>query len=236
MMKHPNFWGFSKGVECCVVTSINYFFRRGLQLIIYFLQGLTLGLSATATPGPFQAFLLAQTLKNGWKRTLPATLAPLVSDGPIIFLVLLVLTQTPAWFLNVLQIIGGLFVLYLATGALATLNIHSAPPEISTEAGHQDFFKAVVMNFLSPGPYLFWSVIAGPIVLEGWRQSPSLGLSFAIGFYGALIGGLVAFIILFATASQLGPKVNQVLKLVSALALFVFGLFQLWAGAMSLIG
>ncbi|MBI1880094.1 MAG: hypothetical protein HYR94_18055 [Chloroflexi bacterium] len=82
-------------------------------MIVYFLQGLTLGLSATATPGPFQAFLLAQTLKNGWKRTLPATLAPLVTDGPIIFLVLLVLTQTPGWFLNVLQIAGGLFVLYL---------------------------------------------------------------------------------------------------------------------------
>ncbi|HXW00521.1 MAG TPA: lysine transporter LysE, partial [Anaerolineae bacterium] len=79
--------------------------------MLYFLQGLTLGLSATATPGPFQAFLLAQALKYGWKRTLPATLAPLVSDGPIIFLVLLVLTQTPAWFLNSLQIAGGVFVL-----------------------------------------------------------------------------------------------------------------------------
>lgn len=204
-------------------------------MILYFLQGLTLGLSATATPGPFQAFLLIQTLKNGWKRTLPATLAPLVSDGPIIFLVLLVLTQTPAWFLNILQIAGGLFVLYLVKGTLTGLKTLTLPSEISGEARHQNFFKAVLMNFLSPGPYLFWSVIAGPVMLEGWRQSPSLGLSFVLGFYGALIGGFVVFIILFATASQFGPKVNPSLRLVSAAALLIFGLYQLWLGMIGLV-
>ncbi|NJN98664.1 MAG: hypothetical protein HC875_33515 [Anaerolineales bacterium] len=92
------------------------------------------------------------------------------------------------------------------------------------------------MNSLSPGPYLFWSVIAGPVVLEAWRQSPSLGLSFVLGFYGALIGGFVAFVILFATASQLGPKVNYFLRLVSAVALVIFGLYQLWIGLAGLIG
>lgn len=205
-------------------------------MILYFLQGLTLGLSATAAPGPFQAFLLAQALKYGWKRTLPATLAPLVSDGPIIFLVLLVLTQTPLWFLNGLQIAGGLFVLYLAQGALATLKTPVTIPENPTLANHQNFFKAVLMNSLSPGPYLFWSVIAGPVVLEAWRQSPGMGLSFVLGFYGALIGGFVAFVVLFATASQLGPKVNFLLRLVSAAALMIFGLYQLWVGLTGLIG
>lgn len=205
-------------------------------MILYFLQGLTLGLSATAAPGPFQAFLLGQALKYGWKRTLPATLAPLVSDGPIILLVLLVLTQTPLWFLNGLQVVGGLFVLYLAKGAVSTLNTPLLTAQASVTAGRQDFFRAVLMNSLSPGPYLFWSVIAGPVVLEAWRQSPGLGLSFVLGFYGALIGGFVAFVILFATASQLGPKVNFLLRLVSAVALVIFGLYQLWIGLTGLIG
>ena len=205
-------------------------------MIIYLLQGLTLGLSATATPGPFQAFLLAQTLKNGWKRTLPATFAPLVTDGPIVFLVLLVLTQTPAWFLNILQLAGGFFILYLAKGAVSTLKTAHPRLEISAETTQQNFFKAILMNLLSPGPYLFWSVIAGPVVLEGWRQSPSLGLSFVAGFYGALIGGFVGFIILFASASQLGPKVSYILTLLSALALLIFGFYQIWMGITSLIG
>jgi threonine/homoserine/homoserine lactone efflux protein len=189
-----------------------------------------------ATPGPFQAFLLAQTLKNGWRRTLPASLAPLVSDGPIVALVLLILTQTPDWFLSVLQIFGGLFILYLARGAFLASKITDSTPEIFEEAAHQNFFKAVLMNALSPGPYLFWSVIAGPIVVEGWRQLPALGLSFVLGFYLTLIGGFAAFVILFATASQFGPKVNKILRIVSAVALLGFGLYQLWKGVGTLIG
>jgi threonine/homoserine/homoserine lactone efflux protein len=188
-----------------------------------------------ATPGPFQAFLLAQTLKNGWKRTLPAAFAPLMSDGPIIFLVFLVLTQSPTWFLNLLQIAGGLFVLYLAKSALATLRTPTLTPPLSASATRQNFFKAVLMNTLSPGPYIFWSVIAGPIVLEGWRTSPSLGLSFVIGFYLTLIGGLIGLIILFASASQMGPKVSQVLRVISVGALLLFGVYQIWAGVVTLM-
>lgn len=199
-------------------------------MIFYFIQGAALGLSATAAPGPFQAFLLSQTLKNGWRRTLPASAAPLVSDIPIVSLVLLVLTQTPTWFLSGLQLAGGLFILYLAWGTLSSLTVSAAPVAASLETGHRSFFKGVMMNALSPGPYLFWSVLAGPIVLKAWRQAPGLGVSFVLGFYAMLIGGFALFVILFATASQLGPKVNLVLRLISGVALLAFGLYQLWLG------
>ena len=205
-------------------------------MFIYFLQGLTLGLSASATPGPFQAFLLSQTLKNGWRRTLPASLAPLASDGPIIVLVLLILTQTPASFLDVLRVVGGLFMLYLARSVALALRTAGASFQISSETSQQNFWKAVLMNALSPGPYIFWSVLAGPIVLVAWQQSPPLGLSFVLGFYGTLIGGNATMIILFANARQLGPKVNKILMGVSAAALLFFGLYQLWLGLTSLIG
>ena len=205
-------------------------------MFIYFLQGTTLGLSASATPGPFLAFLLAQTLKNGWRRTWPASLAPLLSDGPIIALVMLVLTQTSDLFLNIMRIAGGLFILYLARGAFQACKGPDLKPETANEIPRQSLLKGALMNALSPSPYLFWSVLAGPIVLEGWRQSPTLGLSFIFGFYGALIGGFVIFIILFATASQLGPRVNKILSGISAIALLIFGLYQLWVGGSSLFG
>jgi threonine/homoserine/homoserine lactone efflux protein len=204
--------------------------------MLYFLQGATLGLSATASPGPFQAFLISQTLKNGWRRTWPAAFAPLISDGPIVATVLLLLTQTPAWFLSGLQIAGGLFVLYLAFGAFMALKTATVAIETPPEAPHRNFFKAVAMNALSPGPYIFWGVLAGPIVLEAWRQSPQLGLSFVLGFYGMMIGGSVLFVVLFATASQLGPWVNYALRLISGIALLVFGVYQLTVGIASLLG
>src|SRR5919108_3134723 len=84
---------------------------------LYILQGIGYGLAAAAQPGPFQTYLISQTLLKGWKRTLPAAFAPLLSDGPIIALCLLVLSQIPLWLQRFLYIAGGLFVLYLSYSA-----------------------------------------------------------------------------------------------------------------------
>lgn len=206
-------------------------------MFAYFSQGLVLGGTAAANPGPFQAYLLSQTLKNGWRRTLLATFAPLISDGPIIVLVLAILTQTPGWFLNLLRILGGLFLLYLAWGAYRSFRaqretaVATPPVEESVQEG---LFKAVFVNALNPGVYIYWAAITGPIFIEGWRHAPGLGLSFMLGFYGTLIGGLMGFVLLFATAKRIDPRLNRVLSGISALGLFLFGLYQLWLGLMAL--
>ena len=82
----------------------------------YILQGIVYGFAAAAQPGPLQTYLISQTLRKGWRRTLPAAFAPLFSDGPIIALSLLILSQIPPWLQRSLYIAGGLFVLYLAYG------------------------------------------------------------------------------------------------------------------------
>jgi len=197
-------------------------------LFVYLWQGLLLGGTAAAQPGPFQVYLLGQTLKNGWRRTLLASFAPLLSDGPIILLVLLVLTQTPDWFLRGLQIVGGFFLLYLAFKAWrAYRTAVFKQPEIDEGAAQQSIFEAALMNALSPNPTIFWSTIAGPILLQSWRLSSGYGLSFLLGFYGALIGGFMAFVLFFAAAGSINPRVNRLLTLFSAVALFSFGLYQL---------
>jgi len=203
--------------------------------VLYFLQGATLGLSATAAPGPFQAFLMSQTLKNGWRHTLPAAFAPLLSDIPIVTLVLLVLTQTPDWLLSGLQIAGGVFLLFLAWNAYRSIWATGGPRQAPVESARQGFLKGMLMNALSPGPYIFWSVLAGPIVLEAWRTSPGQGLSFVLGFYGMLIGGFVLFVFVFATASRFGPRMNRILRAVSAVALLLFGVYQLYTGIGALV-
>lgn len=202
-------------------------------MLAYLLQGLALGLPAAAQPGPFQAYLLSQTLKNGWRRTLPAALAPLLSDGPIILLVVLILTRLPSWLLRTVQIGGGLFILYLAWGAYhAYRTADFATPVVEESEARQSVLEATMMNLLNPNPYLFWGLAAGPILLEGWRRSAGYGFSFLLGFYGTLIGGLVLVITIFATAGRLGPQVSRVLTALSAVALFLFGFYQLAQGLM----
>ena len=65
------------------------------SMIAYLILGATYAFAAAVQPGPLQTYLIAQTLRNGWRRTLPAALSPVMSDGPVILLVLLVLTRLP---------------------------------------------------------------------------------------------------------------------------------------------
>ena len=201
-------------------------------MFLYLLQGLGYGGAAAAQPGPFQAYLLSQTLKNGLRRTLVAALAPLMSDGPIVLLVLLVLTQVPDWFVSALRFGGGFFLLFLAYRAYRTAKMMAdTAVHLPTPQKRQSIREAALMNMLSPNAYLFWSTIAGPIFLEGWRQAPSHGLAFMLGFYGALVGGFMGFVVLFGLLGQAKQRLNRVLGMVSAMALFGFGLYQIWLGA-----
>jgi len=199
-------------------------------VLAYILQGFVLGFPAAATPGPLQAFYLSQAIRWGWKRTLPTALAPLISDGPIILLVLFVLNRTPEWLLRGLQITGGVFILYLAVNAYRAYRTQEIPTEVNTDATHMGLAKAVVTNLLNPNPYIFWSVVAGPILIAAWRESSAYGAGFMLGFYGTLIGGFVLLILVFATAGQLSQRLTRSLSAISALALLAFGLYQLWQG------
>ncbi len=201
-------------------------------MLSYFLQGFALGLSAAATPGPFQAYLLAQSVRRGWQRTLRVAFAPLLSDGPIIALVLFILTQTPAWFLSGLQIVGGFFILYLAWGAFQAYRTYAPMIEPPTEGETETrtVLQATVMNLLNPNPYIFWSILGGPILLKAWQNAPMQAGAFLAGIYITLIGGFMLLIFLFSAAGQFGPRVTRLLVGVSAIALALFGVYQSWQG------
>ena len=86
----------------------------------YLILGITYAFAAAMQPGPFQAFVISQTLSRGWKRTLPAAFAPVISDAPIILLTLFLLSQLRTDFLRFLHLGGGLFLLYLTWRSFQT--------------------------------------------------------------------------------------------------------------------
>jgi threonine/homoserine/homoserine lactone efflux protein len=197
---------------------------------LYLIQGLAYGFSAAVQPGPFQTYIIAQALDRGWRRALPVALAPLVSDGPIVALVLLVLSRMPVWLQQGLYLAGGAFVLSLAWGAFTAWRDFDAGATREPAPPEQSVLKAALTNALSPAPYIYWSVVTGPILLTGWRETPVHGVAFLAGFYGALVGALAGIIVLFGAARELGPRVNRILLGVSALALAAFGIYQLYLG------
>ncbi len=196
---------------------------------VYLLQGVTYGLAGAATPGPLQTFFIAQTVKHGWRRTLPAALAPLLSDAPIVLLVLFVLSRVPNSFQRILHLVSGLFILYLARGAYIAWRDYD-PADLARPVSDRTLLKATAMNLINPNPYIYWSLVAGPAFLAGWHETPAYGIGFLVSFYATLVSGFALTILLFGTAQRLGPRVSRALLGVSAVALAGFGLYQLWLG------
>lgn len=204
---------------------------------MYFLtQGIVFGLYAAFLPGPMQAFLLSQIIRSGWKRTLPLALVPLASDGPVMISLFFLLSQLPAWFTNVLRIVGGVFILYLAWDAYNTsrkkidISIDNAPPNLPQAS----FIKGVTMNLLNPNVYIFWATIGVPTILTGWQISPWHGISFALGFYATMIPMTMLWIMLLGTVGYLKPTIQKIISWVIVVLLVIVGLTMIINGVSSM--
>jgi len=194
------------------------------------LQGITFGFAAGVQPGPFQSYLISQTLTAGWRRAIPVAFAPLISDGPIIILALFALNHVPPWWQRFFYLAGGLFILYLAIGAIRAWREYDSTHLDKALSKRQTIFQAVTINFLNPGPYLFWGLVTGPILLAAWHTSPAYGIGFVTAFYVTLVTVTSGLVLLFGVTRHAGPKINRSLLGLSAIALICLGGYQLWLG------
>jgi threonine/homoserine/homoserine lactone efflux protein len=195
-----------------------------------------MALPTTILPSSFKIYLVSRSLAIGWRPTLPAIFTPLISDVLIIVVTLFLLSQIPTNFLHILRILGGLFILYIASRVIRFWRLEGPVLEASEQAGRQSFWQALVINFLNPNPYLFWGIVGGPIVLSGIQDySMAVGLSFIIGFYAAYVVGLAALVWIFGTVGTLNPKLNKILSGIAAVALVALGLLQIIIGFRALI-
>ena len=103
----------------------------------YFIFGITYAFAAAVQPGPLQTYIISQTLKKGWRSTLPAAFAPVISDGPILLLTLFLLSAVPDNFIILLRIGGGLFLLYLGFKACKSWQEYESDHTISKKSGKQ---------------------------------------------------------------------------------------------------
>ena len=199
-------------------------------MISYLIVGITYGFAAAAQPGPLQTYIISQTFANGWRRTLPASFSPLISDIPIIILVLFLLSQLPAWLIQILHIAGAFFLFYLVYDTYKTWKNFDVNKKREVQTNQQTLFKAAVVNFLNPNPYLGWSLVMGPLFLKGYNEAPINGVILIISFYATLVAGIAGIIILFAFARNLGPKIVRIMLGISIVGLAFFGIYQLLLG------
>ena len=202
-------------------------------MVEYLVIGGSFAFAAAVQPGPLQAFLVSRVASTSWKRTLPACLAPLISDVPIALLVLLVLDQLSVNIQHVLRASGGVLLLYFAFVALRQFQRpgsvdlrHSAP---------RTLLDAVLVNLLNPNPYIGWSLVLGPSVLAAWREQPVYAVAVVGSFYCTMVAMLALFIYSVGTVRFLGSNGQRGLVAVSAAVLAGLGLYFIFAGVRGLM-
>jgi threonine/homoserine/homoserine lactone efflux protein len=184
-------------------------------------------------PGASQAYMINQAVRYGWGRAALVSLAPLLADGPIILVAVLLLSLVPPWAMAVLQIVGAGFIFYLTYLAISRL----LSKESDANAPRRSFslLAAVTINLLNPVVYLYWTTVSGPILVQAWRVIPLLGLGFLLIFYGVMVITSNGLILLICGLKQLGSKVRLGLQIVSTAMLAIMGLIQLVAGISALL-
>ena len=198
-------------------------------MVEYIIIGGGFAFASAIQPGPLQAFLLSSVARKGWKRTLPASFSPLISDGPIALLALFVLNRVPEVMSRALRAAGGVFLIYLAWASYRQLKRHTAAIPEPDSPATRTLMQAVTVNLLNPNPYLGWSLVLGPAVLKAWHQHPLNSVVLIITFYAIMISVLAGTIFLFGTTRFLGARGRRALILGSAVILALLGVYQLLA-------
>jgi len=194
---------------------------------IFLTAGIVMGLSAGFSPGPLTTLVISQALQFGTREGLKVALAPFITDAPVIFFSLFVLTRlsNAHAILASISIFGGLFLVYLATLSFRTtrLNVdiqHTAPRSLG---------KGTLTNFVSPHPYLFWMTVGAPYTVDAWTRSPLSAAGFLLGFYTCLVGAKMVMAVLAARSRRLltGGAYGHVMRILGFLLLvFAYLMFR----------
>lgn len=193
-------------------------------------QGVSLGFMAGTSPGPFQSYLIGVTLALGWRRSIGVIFAPLITDGPIIVLAVIALRQVPPELLRLIQIVGGVYLLWLAYGGWRRFRSGTAFANDAAAQPPRTLAQGVVMNWLSPGPYVFWATINGPLLVRALGLSAWHALAFLLAFYGTFLALLALYVIVFDRVRQLDARIANAIFALTLLVMCGFGASLIWQG------
>ena len=152
-------------------------------------RGTVLGLAAGFSPGPLTLLVIRETLHHGFGAGVRVSLAPVLTDLPLIALSALLLEQLTAApaAAGVIAIGGAAFLFHMGAGSLRFKSI-GAP---SAGTAPRSMVQGMVANFLNPNPYVFWIGVGAPILLEAFERSWSHAAGFAGAFFVCIVGSKV---------------------------------------------
>lgn len=197
--------------------------------IAYMTSGLVFGLSAGLSPGPLLTLVIAETLRHGIRSGIMISMAPLLTDLPIVGVTVFLLSRLADIqpLLGCISIVGAAFLAYLGFESLAFKGVALDP----SPAKPKSIRKGVVANFLNPSPYLFWFSIGGPLMVKALGSGTMPAAGFIAAFYLLLVGSKVVLAVIVGKSRRFLKSTHYVYTVrLLGLALFAFSVLFLWDG------
>ena len=156
--------------------------------------GILLGLSAGLAPGPLLTLVISETLRHNIRAGIRVALSPIFTDLPIIILSLAVLSQLSGSenILGIISLIGSCVVFFMGYKSMNPKNSESDIPETEPKS----MTKGILVNVLSPHPYLFWLGVGGPLMARAVNMNMAAPAAFIASFYVLLIGSKILLAVL----------------------------------------
>jgi len=187
---------------------------------MYFaLAALTFGVVSGIKPGPLGVYVIHQTMSKGIYSGFLASLAPIVTDGPIILLALLFTFQLNDidWFISSISAFGAIYLAYLA------YKIVKAPSVVdptSSKTENSSLVTAVKINILNPGPYIFWLTIGSSYILMGSEVDAAVFIFCAI--FSLCVTKFVVAVVIMKLGEHFNPRVYSIVLRSLAVPLLFF--------------
>lgn len=196
-------------------------------MLTFLITGTVLGLSAGFAPGPLLTLVVSETLQHDMKAGVKVALAPILTDLPIIIFSVFIMAKISHFhhLLGGISIIGACFILYLGIK-----NIKAQGVDISQETGpSRSLQKGILVNALSPHPYLFWFSVGGPTIIKAMDVGLTSVIFFIGSFYMLLVGAKIflASVVGRSRSFLLGNRYIFTIRLLGFILILLAGfLFQ----------
>jgi threonine/homoserine/homoserine lactone efflux protein len=160
------------------------------QTIAYLTMGAVFGLTAGISPGPLLTLVISETLRHNKTEGVKIAVAPLITDIPIVLLTIFILSKMASSdnVLGIISILGGIFIAYLGYDSIKSKGIEIDIQNLKPKS----IRKGIIVNILSPHPYIFWLMVGAPITIKAYQASPVAAFAFIIAFYVMLIGSKIS--------------------------------------------
>jgi len=193
------------------------------------LLGAGMGMVGGLFPSPLHMIAISQVALGRWARALYILIgAPLMVDGCLLLVTCLFYRFIPSGIAHYVAYVGGVALIGFASYSLWELRGKTQQEMAdSTALSYASVSVALLAEVGSPGTWVYWLTIAGPILAEGRQRGYARVIPFflggLLGYYGAALFTLG----LLAWGAGLHKRLRQHLFLAANVLLLLMGISYL---------